>query len=181
MILIEIFQLKDIRTSYAFQTWDIAKEQFRIGDYEMVSRTETQYLPLECIEEELSVDIETSDVVRITDGYGKHYYYCNDSGWIEISDFCAEIQEFVVHVHWDDGKSIDSFCWDEPIAITKDETLARELVDKIIATYPEGTCFGANKFYWGTFYHQIPVMEDENDIGDIIQKTFKYDDEEFEI
>lgn len=94
----KIYQLKSIaKTDYAFRDWDCAKiHGFNINDYKLVYSGETEE---ENVLEELWVkfnidrpedfcghSLSVSDVVAIKIADIWWWYYCDDIGWVNITD-----------------------------------------------------------------------------------------------
>ena len=94
----KIYQLKSIaKTDYAFRDWDCAKRfGFNINDYKLVYSGETEE---ENVLEELWVkfnmdhpedfyghSLSVSDVVAINRDNDWRWYYCDDIGWVSVTD-----------------------------------------------------------------------------------------------
>jgi hypothetical protein len=80
-----------------FREWELAKNEFNIGDYELVYEgdAENNENVLDKLFEKFNLDwpvgfhghsLSVSDIIALNDGTEKKFYYCDMFGWKMIND-----------------------------------------------------------------------------------------------
>ena len=99
-----IYQIKDMKTDYAFMGWNFAKDRINLMDYDGVyyGRSidgENPIAVLENLYEMFNINhpldfnghsLSMSDIVVLFDDNGCRWYYCDSFGWRDIT---ADLRE----------------------------------------------------------------------------------------